>query len=143
MFTIDLPPDTPPPRHAVVADADPARRGALAALLRRRGFTVAVAADAMAALTLMGEQDTALALMAHDGAERAAALAVALYPRTRILLTVPATAVDGTIPDAPPGSDAPFPLLPLDSNPDALAARLDRWLSRLIPLTTWTTVPQM
>lgn len=127
MFTIDLPSNTPPPRHAVVADADPAQRMALAGLLRRRGFTVAVAADAMTALTLMGEQDTALALMARDGAEQAAALAVVLYPRTRILLTVPVAA-------ALPGGDAPFPLLPLDPDPDALADRLDRWLSRLIPL---------
>lgn len=134
MFTIDLPPNTPPPRHAVVADADPAQRMALAGLLRRRGFTVAVAADAMAALTLMGEQDTALALMARDGADQAAALAVVLYPRTRILLTVPVAAMGGTTPDASPGGDAPFPLLPLEPDPDALAARLDRWLSRLIPL---------
>ena len=128
MFSIDIPPGTPPPRRAVVAEADPALRAALAVALRQCGFTVAAAADPMAALALVSEAETALALFSrggrHDG-EQAAALAVALSPHTRILLTTPGA--DGA--DAAPADGDPFPILPLTADPVRLAARLRRWLA--------------
>lgn len=134
-FRIDIPSGTLAPRHAVVAEADPVLRAALAGALRRRGFTVAAADGAMAALTLMGETDTGLALLcrrdgtAPDSGERAAALAVALYPRTRILLT--AVPADDAAADAAPAGGDPFLTLSLTADAARLAVRLDRCLMRL------------
>lgn len=130
-FSIDLPAPTPHPRHAVVADPDPVLRAALVDALRRCRFTVAAAADPMAALALLSETETALALFrrgAEDGGERAAALAVALSPHTRVALTVPGRDGPGTADGAGGG---PFPILMLTADPAVVASRLSE--SGLIP----------
>ncbi|PWC31024.1 response regulator [Azospirillum sp. TSO35-2] len=104
-------------RRAVIADTDPTRREALASHLAGRGFQVSQTADALDALTLIGNEAPVVALLPlereGDAGDRAAALAAMLYPQTRILMTGAACQDDG-----------PFPVLP---RPLDLAA-LDRWL---------------
>lgn len=132
-FSIDLPAPSPHPRHAVVADPDPVLRAALVDALLRCRFTVAAAADPMAALALLSETETALALFRRgadgtgmgDGGERAAALTVALSPHTRVVLTVPGQDGPGAAERVAEGmDDGPFPILVLTADPVVLAARL-------------------
>ncbi|MDQ2105912.1 response regulator [Azospirillum isscasi] len=100
-FSIDA--DIRPPgqgdRRAVVADDDPGQRDELARHLTARGFTVTKLSSGFEALTVIGAEGPAVALLRRhrpeDEADRAAALACMLYPRTRIILTAAA-------PDAQP-----------------------------------------
>lgn len=117
-------------RRAVVADDDPGRRAVLCDHLSRRGYAVFQALDGYEALSLIGAEAPALAVMqCHpvDGAaDRAAALACLLYPRTRIILTAEEAVDCGSGPDG----ESPFTVLarPLD------LALLDRCLDSMAPL---------
>ncbi|KAA0686725.1 response regulator [Azospirillum brasilense] len=110
-------------RHAVVADDDHAQRNALARHLAERGFTVSTVSGGFEALSLIGAEGPAVALlrrrMPEDEGDRAAALACMLYPHTRIILTAGA-------PDTQPGN-SPVTVLtrPVD------LALLDRCLDGL------------
>ncbi|WP_448203666.1 response regulator [Azospirillum sp. sgz302134] len=109
-------------RRAVIADDDPAQRATLARHLAERGFAVSEAADGFTALSIIGEEAPAIALLhrpdEEDG-DRAAALASLLYPHTRIIMTV-------SQPDVMP-ENSPFTLL---TRPVDLRA-LDRCLDAL------------
>ncbi|CAO3441822.1 hypothetical protein [Azospirillum argentinense] len=92
-------------RSAVVADDDPGQRDALARHLAERGFTVSTVSGGFEALSLIGAEGPAVALLRRhrleDEGDRAAALACMLYPHTRIILT--AGAPDAQL-DAEPGN---------------------------------------
>ncbi|KAA0683083.1 response regulator [Roseomonas genomospecies 6] len=116
-FSIDA--DIRPPgqgeRRAVVADDDPGQRDALARHLTARGFTVSKVSSGFEALSVIGAEGPAVAMlrrrMPEDEGDRAAALACMLYPRTRIILTVGA-------PDAQPDNSQPDNSQPDNSQPD-------------------------
>lgn len=125
MFSIDARIRSPGSggRRAVIADDDAGQRAALVRHLAGRGFSVSEVEDGFAALSIIGEEAPAVALlrrrMVADDGDRAAAMASMLYPRTRIILTA-------NHPELVP-EDSPFTVL---TRPVDLEA-LDRCLERL------------
>lgn len=120
--------------EAILVEDDEATRHALSRHLNERGFSVRVASDGFAALADIADRIPVVTIIRHglggpDTFDRMLALAVMLYPRSRIILT--SSRADQI-------SDCPYPVLslPLDTN------RFDRMLEETGCLTAARITPQ-